>query len=116
MPAVEGVNRIQEAIDRTDKALAEGKTTAMLLLKDTVDDTSFAELCRYQDIRAAAHAGGKLTLEEATQGYDILGGVSPSAGKWQARTLAERIVMTQLAWELECSMRPEDIPAKKRRK
>jgi len=97
-------NKVQKAIDRIQAAIDTKGPEPLLRLEKSMNDVTFAELCRYQEVKSAAQVGGLLTLDEALQVYRILGGEAPSVEKWKARTMAEKITVTQLAWEIECAM------------
>ncbi len=108
-------NRIAEAIRGMREALQSTPAAKQETVKRKLDLT-LAEFCKYQDEQAMAHAGGKITLEEAQTVYVALGGETfGSDGGWPRETdLATRIVVTKLVHELMSMRREPKTPSRKR--
>ena len=93
------VNRIQAAISRYEEKMPTIAKEKLDKLSEQLK-TEWGDLCTYQTLQSQAFAMGKLTLAEAQQIYQILGGECPSPEGWDKRPLAERVVVTQIMSEL----------------
>lgn len=110
-------DRIVDAIERAKAkvdALTEDKRNEL----DSKMGATFQELVAWQDIKSLAQANGLLNVDEAMTVYAILGGEAPSPEKFAKQPLPEKIVVTQLMWELSCSMRlhTDKVPKSKGRR
>lgn len=94
-------NRIEEAIREMRKALGSVSPVRCESLKKKLDLT-LMEFASYQDEQAMAHAGGKLSPEEAQTVYVALGRetMGPDGGWPRETDLATRIIVTKLMYEL----------------
>jgi len=104
-------NRIEIAIREMRESLRGVPPARQESLKRKLD-LSLLEFCKYQDEQAIAHAGGKITYEEARTVYVALGGETPGPdGGWPRETdLAARIIVTKLMVELMTRRQAEHRP------
>jgi hypothetical protein len=98
-------NRILRSIEVREERLKAADKEALAKVSEACDKMTVEELAAYQGIKSLGQAEGIITEEEALAVYGILGGEVPTTEKWRKRTLAERIVVLELMWELTCAMR-----------
>ena len=89
-------NRIHLAINRAAKLLESEDTQKLNDLSKKLDMT-IQEHARSQELKSLAQAEGKLTLDEATTVFNILGG---TASHFNAQSLAAKFTVTNLIREL----------------
>jgi len=109
-------NRVANAIRRTGQRIEGLSDDRRKQMEDMAMKVTLHELVVFQDVKSMGQAMGRITVDEATTVYEILGGEAPSVEHWLSRSLAERIVATTLMGELMCSMRADEIPKPKRRR
>ena len=85
-------NRILEAIDRAETAIASHPGSAEKLARSLASLTP-AEMAVYQERKSLAQASGLLTHGEAQTVYAIL-------GDWDGASIAQRMTVTQLMGQL----------------
>lgn len=111
-------NRIKDAVDRAElrvaAKLASGEITQAKADQCRKDmDMPLDEFCKFQSLKSFAFACGKLSLEEATYVFEMLGD-TPSV--FNARSVAEKTVLSQLfaeLLELEIRRRGGRVPARR---
>lgn len=92
------MNRIANAIAKMEATIAENDVPQEKLDKLNTDlNLTFEEHFAYQNAQAAAHAGGKLSLEESQFIYQALGG---SSGHFNKQPLVVKIVVHQTVRQL----------------
>jgi hypothetical protein len=89
-------NRIHLAINRATKLLESEDAQKLKDLSKKLDMT-IQEHSRSQELKSLAQAEGKLTLDEATTVFNILGG-NPS--HFNSQSLAAKFTVTNLIREL----------------
>ena len=99
-------NRVTKAIalinSRMDKVAPDKLATMVKGL-----ETSFSDLCEYQNLQSQAFAMGKIRADEAQELYRIYGRELPSPEKWNKLSVAERVVGTKMAAELLEMLHPK---------
>ena len=111
------MNRVENAIKAREDKLANAGQDAAARVKAACDKMMLVELEFYQTLKSLAQAHDIITVEEALTVYGIIGGEVPTVEKWRKRTLAERVTVLELMWELKCTMRineSEEGPARTR--
>ena len=99
------MNRVLEAIAKREARFAAKDKAAIDKAEEATDKMTVMELARCQDIKSQGQAAGIITEEEAMSAYVILGRENPTVEKWRSRTLAEKMTVLELMWELTRHMR-----------